>query len=290
MLTSALSAYPRMVFDVTTVTRPTAIRPHAAIGGLLRSWRQTRRVSQLELSSVSGVSSRHLSFIETGRAKPSREMVLRLAAELDVPLRERNALLQAAGFAPEYRETPLDSPEMALVSDAISTILRGHLPYPALVFDGRWNLVRGNDTTAIFTADLPAHLTGPTANTMRIALHPDGLAPDLVDHALVRERFLRRMRRQAAATGDPAITALADECAAYPHPGDLGHAEIAPPDTDIVMPFRLRRGERVLNLFSTIATFGTATDLTVAELSIETFFPADAETASYLTSMAPTRA
>jgi transcriptional regulator with XRE-family HTH domain len=276
-----------MVFGVTTLIRPAPTRPRAAIGGLLRSWRQTRRVSQLELSSVSGVSSRHLSFIETGRAKPSREMVLRLAAELDVPLRERNALLQAAGFAPEYSETALDAPEMSLVSDAIDTVLRGHLPYPALVLDGRWNLVRGNDAVAVFTAGLPDHLTGPTANTMRITLHPDGLARDLVDHALVRRRFLRRIRRQAAATGDPVIAALADECEGYPHPGDIDDPTEAPPDADIVMPFRLRRGERTLNLFSTIATFGTATDLTVAELSIETFFPADAETASYLTAMAP---
>jgi transcriptional regulator with XRE-family HTH domain len=275
-----------MVFGVTTVIQPTAARPRAAIGGLLRSWRQTRRVSQLELSSVSGVSSRHLSFIETGRAKPSREMVLRLAVELDVPLRERNALLQAAGFAPEYSETPLDAPEMALVYDAIDTVLRGHLPYPALVLDGRWNLVRANHAIAVFTAGLPPHLTGPTANAMRITLHPDGLAPDLVDHELVRQRFLRRVRRQAAATGDPVIAALADECEAYPHPGDADDSTAAPPDADIVMPFRVRRGGRILNMFSTIATFGTATDLTVAELSIETFFPADAETASYLTSMA----
>ncbi|HZD97194.1 MAG TPA: helix-turn-helix transcriptional regulator [Micromonosporaceae bacterium] len=275
---------------MTTLIRPAPTRPRAAIGGLLRSWRQTRRVSQLELSSVSGVSSRHLSFIETGRAKPSREMVLRLAAELDVPLRERNALLQAAGFAPEYSETALDAPEMSLVSDAIDTVLRGHLPYPALVLDGRWNLVRGNDAVAVFTAGLPDHLTGPTANTMRITLHPDGLARDLVDHALVRRRFLRRIRRQAAATGDPVIAALADECEGYPHPGDIDDPTEAPPDADIVMPFRLRRGERTLNLFSTIATFGTATDLTVAELSIETFFPADAETASYLTAMAPAAA
>jgi transcriptional regulator with XRE-family HTH domain len=274
-----------MVFGVTTVIRPAAARPRAPIGGLLRSWRQTRRVSQLELSSVSGVSSRHLSFIETGRAKPSREMVLRLAVELDVPLRERNALLQAAGFAPEYSERPLDAPEMAPVSDAIDTVLRGHLPYPALVLDGRWNLVRANHAIDVFTAGLPPHLTGPTANTMRITLHPDGLAPDLLDHALVRQRFLRRVRRQAAATGDPVLAALADECEAYPHPGDADDAA-APPDADIVMPFRLRRGGRILNMFSTISTFGTATDLTVAELSIETFFPADAETASCLTSMA----
>jgi transcriptional regulator with XRE-family HTH domain len=251
-----------------------------AFGGLLRTWRRTRRVSQLELSSVSGVSSRHLSFIETGRATPSRTMVLRLAQELDVPLRERNALLQAAGYAPEYGETPLDAPEMAVVWAAIDTVLQGHLPYPALALDSCWNLVRGNSAVSLFTDGLPAHLTGPGANTMRITLHPEGLAPHLLDRELVRSRMLRRIRRQAAATGDPRLTALADECSAYPHP-DGEPAEL-PGDPDIVMPFRLRRDGQVLNLFSAIATFGTATDLTVAELSIETFFPADPATAAYM--------
>jgi transcriptional regulator with XRE-family HTH domain len=259
--------------DVTTVTA----RP-PLFGGLLRSWRQTRRVSQLELSSVSGVSSRHLSFIETGRATPSRAMVLRLAQELDVPLRERNALLQAAGYAPEFSETPLDAPEMAVVDDAVDTVLRGHMPYPALAFDAQWNLVRANDAISLFTDGLPDHLTGPGANTMRIAMHPDGLAPDLLDHAAVRGRFLRRIRRQAASTGDPRLAALADECAAYPcasGPVDL-------PSIDIVTPFRIRRGGQVVSMFSAIATFGTATDLTAAEIAIETFFPADAASAEFL--------
>ena len=205
-------------------------------------------------------------------------MVLRLADELDVPLRERNALLQAAGFAPIYGETPLDAPEMSIARQAIDKVLRGHMPYPALVFDSRWNLVRGNDATSVFTAGLPEHLVGPDANTMRIALHPDGLAPDLLDHATVREHFLHRIRRQAAASGDPTLLALADECAAYPHPDEPPDV---PMDADILLPLRLRRGDQVLNLFSTIATFGTATDLTLAELSIEMFFPADAESATH---------
>ncbi|HEY1485160.1 MAG TPA: helix-turn-helix transcriptional regulator [Micromonosporaceae bacterium] len=262
----------------TTVRHAQTARP-VAFGGLLRGWRQTRRISQLELSSVSGVSSRHLSFIETGRSQPSREMVLRLAQELDVPLRERNALLQAAGFAPEYGETSLDSPEMRAVGAAVDTVLRAHLPYPALAFDARWNLVRGNDAVSLFTTGLPDHVLDPTPNTMRIALHPDGLAPRLVDHALVREGFLRKMRRQAAVTGDPAVAALVEECAAYPHPDEP--VELAP-ETDIVMPFRVRAGDVVLSMFSAVATFGTATDLTAAELSIETFFPMDTETADYL--------
>jgi transcriptional regulator with XRE-family HTH domain len=249
-----------------------------AFGGLLRGWRQQRRVSQLELSSVSGVSSRHLSFIETGRSRPSREMVIRLAQELDVPLRERNTLLQAAGYAPAYGETPLDAPEMAAVTDAIDTILRGHLPYPALAFDSHWNIVRSNDAIGVFTDGLPAELTAGGGNCVRISLHPRGLAPHLLDHTMVRSRLLNRMRRQAAVIGDAELAALADECASYPHPDD----PVAPPPAlDIVMPFRLRRGLKVLSLFSAVATFGTATDLTVAELAIETFFPADAETAAY---------
>jgi transcriptional regulator with XRE-family HTH domain len=257
----------------TTTARP------PAFGGLLRTWRATRRISQLELSSVSGVSARHLSFIETGRARPSREMVLRLADELDVPLRERNALLQAAGFAPAFAETPLDSPEMRILGAAVDTLLRAHLPNPALAFDSQWNLVRANDAVALFTDGLPQHLLGPVPNTMRIALHPDGMAPRLVDHAMVRAGFLRKMRRQAAVSGDPVVAALVEECAAYPFPDEP--VDLAP-ETEIVLPLRLRVDGRVLSMFSAIATFGTATDLTAAELAVETFFPMDAETADYL--------
>jgi transcriptional regulator with XRE-family HTH domain len=272
---------------VTTATAPGLHRDRPGFGGLLREWRQARRISQLELSSVSGVSSRHLSFIETGRAKPSREMVLRLARELDVPLRERNALLQAAGYAPAYDETPLDAPRMAMVTAAIDTVLRGHLPFPALAFDSAWDIVRVNDAVSVFTDGLPPDLFRPalgnsvaSGNTMRITLSPNGLAPDLVDHDQVRSRMLARMRRQAAASGNAKLAALAEECAAFPH---SGAAVATPTEPDIVMPFRLRRGPVVLSLFSAIATFGTATDLTVAELSIETFFPSDEATAAFFT-------
>lgn len=246
-------------------------------GGLLKTWRQTRRVSQLELSSVSGVSTRHLSFIETGRARPSRDMVLRLAHELDVPLREQNALLVAAGFAPEYAERTLEAPEMAPVRRAIELVLDGHMPYPAVVVDTRSDVVRANPAMAVFVEDVAEELTSPTVNVVRLALHPKGLAPRLVNHAEVREHLLQPLRRRAAAGGDPRVAELLAECEAYPC-RDEG------PEADhyggVVVPVRLRRGDRVLSFFSTVATFGTAVDLTVAELSLETFFPADDETAA----------
>ena len=249
-------------------------------GGLLKTWRQTRRVSQLELSSVSGVSTRHLSFIETGRAKPSRDMVLRLAHELDVPLREQNALLVAAGFAPEYAERALEAPEMAPVRRAIDLVLDGHMPYPAVVVDSRSDVVRANPAMALFVEGVAADVVSPTVNVVRLALHPRGLAPRLVNHAEVREHLLQPLRRRAAAGGDPEVAALLAECEAYPC-ADGGPA--TDPYGGVVVPVRLRRGDRVLSFFSTIATFGTAVDLTVAELSLETFFPADEETAAAVT-------
>jgi transcriptional regulator with XRE-family HTH domain len=264
---------------MTTTPRPSA--PANPFGGLLREWRQTRHVSQLELSSVSGVSTRHLSFIETGRAKPSRDMVLRLAQELEVPLREQNTLLTAAGYAPEYTERALDDPEMAPVRKAIELVLDGHLPYPAFVLDSRSNILRANKAAGIFTEGVADHLLRGGGNAVRLALHPDGLAPRLVNHAEVREHLLHAFRRRAAAGGDPRLAKLLKEFEAYPHPG---RDESASRESygDVVTPIRLEREGRVLSFFSTIATFGTAVDLTVAELSLESFFPADGETAEIL--------
>jgi transcriptional regulator with XRE-family HTH domain len=248
-------------------------------GGLLRTWRQTRRVSQLELSSVSGVSTRHLSFIETGRARPSRDMVLRLAHELDVPLREQNALLVAAGFAPEYAERTLEAPEMAPVRRAIEVVLTGHMPYPAVVVDSRSDVVRANPAMALFARDAAPELVSPTLNVVRLALHPKGLAPRLVNHAEVREHLLQPLRRRAAAGGDPRVAELLAECEAYPYPEESPAADHF---GGVVVPVRLRHDGRVLSFFTTVATFGTAVDLTVAELSLETFFPADEETAAFM--------
>ena len=249
-------------------------------GNLLRAWRQTRRVSQLELSSASGVSTRHLSFIETGRAKPSREMVLRLADELEVPLRDQNKLLVAAGYAPAFKARPMASPEMATARRAIDVILKGHMPYPALMHDSRSNIIEANAAMGIFTDLVAPHLLEGGGNTVRIAMHPEGLAPHLVNHGETRDRVLRALNRRAAASGDRELAELVRECAVYPHPED----EEPEPDeyAGVVIPIRLRRDGRILSFFSTVATFGMPVDLMLADLSLETFFPADDETAKVL--------
>jgi transcriptional regulator with XRE-family HTH domain len=260
----------------------------AGAGPLLRDWRRRRRLSQLDLALESGVSARHLSFIETGRSKPSAEMVLRLAEQLDVPLRERNRLLLAAGYAPAFEERGLDDPEMAPVHDAIQRVLDGHDPYPAIVVDRNWDLVAGNHAVSLLTEGVDPALLRPPGNVMRLALHPDGLAPRIVNFAEWREHLVERLARQIAVTAEPGLVALMEECAAYPAPDA---ADDAPPERrgdghalagQIAVPLRLRDGERELTFISIVATFGTAVDVTVAELSIESFFPADAETAAAL--------
>jgi transcriptional regulator with XRE-family HTH domain len=253
----------------------------AAVGTLLRDWRQRRRLSQLELSSQAEVSARHLSFVETGRAKPSREMVLHLCEQLDVPLRERNAVLVAAGFAPVYRQTDLDAPEMASVREAIQQVLTGHEPYPAVVVDRRWNLVGGNDAITLFIQDVDPGLLEPPMNVLRLTMHPRGLARHIVNYAEYRHHLLTRLHREATLTADSGLAALYEELIAYPAPADDMIFDGAPP---VVMPLRLRTDAGELSFFSTIATFGTAVDITIEELAIEAFFPADEFTAHYLRS------
>jgi transcriptional regulator with XRE-family HTH domain len=255
------------------------------LGTLLREWRGRRRMSQLDLALEAGVSARHLSFIETGRSRPSREMVLQLAEQLDVPLRDRNQLLLAAGFAPAYGERHLDAPELAPVRDAIDLVLKGHEPYPAVVVDRRWDLVAANRSVALLTAGAAPELLEPPVNVLRLALHPRGTADRIANLGEVRAHLLDRLRRHAALTADPRLAALYDELAAYPAPaGEHGTSA-----GEIAIPLRLRapEGSAELRLFSTIATFGTALDVTVAELAIEAFFPADAETAAALRELAP---
>lgn len=253
------------------------------VGELLREWRESRRLSQLEFSLEARVSSRHLSFIETGRSHPSREMILHLAEHLDVPLRERNYLLLAAGYAPVYAETPMDAPQMAAVRAAVRQILAGHDPYPALVVDRYWNLVDANASLAIFTEGAAQDVLAPVANCMRIALHPQGLAQRVINLGEWRAHLLGRLRRQIARTGDPALAALYEELVVYPCDQPEPEVELPGPG-EICAPLRIRYGSQELAFFSTVATFGTALDITAAELSIESFYPANAETADVLRS------
>jgi transcriptional regulator with XRE-family HTH domain len=254
------------------------------LGTLLRQWRGRRRMSQLDLALEAGVSARHLSFLETGRSRPSREMVLHLAEQLDVPLRDRNQLLLAAGFAPVYGERRLDAPELEPVRDAIGLVLEGHEPYPAVVVDRWWNLVTANRGVALFAAGAAPELLEPPVNVLRLALHPRGTAGWIANLGEFRAHLLDRLRRHVALTADARLAALYDEVAAYPAPA----GEHGPHASEIAVPLRLRapEGGPELRLFSTIATFGTAIDITVAELAIEAFFPADAETGTALRELA----
>ncbi|MDQ6804036.1 MAG: helix-turn-helix domain-containing protein [Actinomycetota bacterium] len=257
--------------------------PSISVGELLRSWRRRRRLSQLELALDATVSARHVSFLETGRARPSREMLLHLAEHLEVPLRERNGLLLAAGFAPLYDERSLDSEEMAPVRQALDRFLRAHEPYPALVIDRHHSLLAANDAVATLTAGVSPELLEPPANALRVALHPQGMAPRTVNLGEWSAHLLERLRREARITGDATLDALYDELASYPGVELLASREAVIPAAEIVVPLRLRddAGEEHA-FFSTIATFGTAVDVTLAEVSVEAFYPANARTAMRL--------
>lgn len=255
----------------------------AEVGHLVKDWRERRRLSQLELSIRSGVSTRHLSFVETGRSRPSRDLLLHLSEELDVPLRERNTLLVAAGFAPVYRETPIDAPEMEAVREALDRVLRGHAPYPALVVNRRWELVMANDAVAVLTAAVDPELMEPPANVLRIGLHPKGLAPQVVNFSEYSAHLLSRLRREVDRMADPDLTALFEELREYPDVSlDLAGLEADAVAREVVLPVTFRTEGGDLSFFSTIATFGTAIDITLADLAIEAFFPADRETSEAL--------
>jgi transcriptional regulator with XRE-family HTH domain len=259
----------------------TAHQRRRPVGELLRRWRGRRRLSQLELALESGISARHLSFVENGKSAPSREMILRLAEELDLPLRERNHLLLAAGYAPVYSEATLDSPEMSAVRRAVQQVLKGHEPYPAVVVDRNWNLRGANSGVALLTDGVSEELLAPMANVLRVSLHPDGMAPRIANLGEWRSHLLGRLRRQLALTADTGLSRLLNELSAYPCDQPETEIEIPGPG-DIVVPLRIRHEGRELAFFSTVATFGTPLDVTVSELAIESFFPADPETTSVL--------
>jgi transcriptional regulator with XRE-family HTH domain len=258
-------------------------------GELLRSWRQRRRVSQLDLAIEAGVSARHISFLETGRARPSREMVMRLAGELEMPLRHRNRLLVSAGFAPVYPEREVRAPEMRVVRQALDKILAGHEPYPAVVVDVAWNLVAANTTAGMFMEGVPAELLTEPINVMRLSLHPRAMGGRLLNLAEVRAHLLHQLRRQAEMSADGRLGELHDELASYTYPGvDLNVARVPGP-ADILVPLRIAAGDRVLSMFTTIATFGAPMEVTVSELAIETFWPGDEETAAAFRLRRPAR-
>jgi transcriptional regulator with XRE-family HTH domain len=255
------------------------------LGRLLREWRARRGASQLHLAIEAGVSPRHLSFVETGRAQPSREMVLRLADRLEVPLRERNRLLTAAGYAPLYGERRLDDPTMKVARQAVDLVLRAHEPSPALVVDRHWTMVASNRIVPLLLAGLPEALLAPPVNVLRLSLHPQGLAPRIVNLAQWRAHLFHRLRQQIAASGDEALAALADELHALPGPAEAA-AEQIHVDVGVYVPLQLQSPLGVLSFISTITVFGTPTDITLSELALESFLPADEATANALRTIA----
>ncbi|MFM0643050.1 helix-turn-helix transcriptional regulator [Paraburkholderia bryophila] len=271
----------------TAPSSPTSPSASRTVGDLLREWRQRRRMSQLLLATEADVSTRHLSFVESGRALPSREMVMHLAERLDVPLRARNALLVAAGYAPLFRERPLSDPQLAAAREAVDLVLKGHEPYPALAIDRHWTIVASNNALAPLLSGASPELLKPPVNALRLSLHPEGIAGSIVNWHAWREHTLTRLQRQIEVSGDGTLSALRDELAAYPAPPG---AEAAEHDNaavnQIAVPLRLRTPIGELSFFSTTTVFGTPVDVTLSELAIEAFFPADQQTATALRNFA----
>jgi transcriptional regulator with XRE-family HTH domain len=251
-------------------------------GPLLREWRQRRRISQLDLALQGNISSRHLSFLETGRSRPSREMVLHLAEQLAVPLRERNILLTAAGFASTFRERKLDDPALNAARQAVELVIQGHAPYPALAVDRHWTMVTANDAVGSLLVGVDPALLQPPVNVMRVALHPSGLAPRTVNLVEWRTHLLDRLRRQVEATADPVLLALLEELRGYPVPSGPRITRPARDYAGVVLPFELVTEAGVMAFFSTITIFGTPIDVTLSELALECFYPADDATAEIL--------
>ncbi|WP_336110013.1 helix-turn-helix domain-containing protein [Streptomyces sp. PTD9-10] len=256
------------------------------IGPLLRAWRERRRISQLELALRADSSARHISFIETGRSRPSEEMVLRLAEHLDVPVRERNALLLAAGYAPHYPETPLDDPALDALRDGMERLIQGYEPYPALVVDAGYTVVAANRGITMLLEGVPEKLLTPAPNAMRLTLHPEGLAPRIRNLREWRGHLLAQMEREIALHRSDQLRALYEEVAAYPVPEGAPGDEPAEPVPYFALPMQIEHDGRILSFVSSISTFNTPMDVTVAELAIETFLPADPATAKYLHTLA----
>jgi transcriptional regulator with XRE-family HTH domain len=262
-----------------------------ATGDYLRTWRQRRHMSQLALALEAEISQRHLSFLESGRSAPSREMLLHLAERLDMPLRERNAMLLAAGFAPVYAERSLEDPAMVAARGAIELVLKGHEPFPALAIDRHWNLVAANAALGPMLAGVADRsLLEPPINVLRLSLHPKGLAPRIANLVEWRAHLLDRLRRQIAVTGDPVLADLLQELSAYPVDDTLTqlHSGLPTDHGGVLVPLELVTDAGLLSLISTTTVFGTPRDITLSELALEAFFPANAETAGILRRLSTT--
>ena len=259
------------------------------VGDLLREWRQRRRLSQLDLAGEADISTRHLSFVESGRAQPSREMVLHLAERLEVPLLESNVLLVAAGYAPVFRERQLADPALLCARQAIDLVLKGHEPYPALAVDRHWTMVASNGAVGPLVAGADASLLQPPINVLRLSLHPEGLAPRIANLVEWRSHLLERLRRQVEVSADPVLSELLKELHAYPVPGAARSRKPANGGefAGILVPVQFVTDAGTLSFFSTTTVFGTPIDITLSELALEAFFPADAATAEALRKMQP---
>ena len=256
------------------------------VGNLLRDWRRRRRLSQLDLACEAEISSRHLSFLETGRSSPSREMVLRLAERLEIPLRERNRLLVAAGYAPIFKERPLGDPTLQAARKVVELVLAGHEPYPALAVDRHWNLVASNRAVLPLLAGAEPSLLEPPVNVLRLSLHPRGLAPRIVNLSEWRSHLLARLRRQTDASADPVLGELLNELSGYPVSRANQHDAASDVDyAGVAVPLQLAAGDGILSFISTTTVFGTPVDITLSELALESFFPADAATSDTLNRM-----
>jgi len=244
-------------------------------GDHLRSWRQRRHLSQQALAERADLSARHLSFLETGRSAPSRQMVLRLAERLNVPLRERNPMLEAAGYAPMYRRSALEAPEMQAARRSLDMLLRSHLPNPSLVFDRFYNVVATNATVGLLLQDVEPELLAAPINVVKVSLHPRGLAARIVNFAQWRRHILNRLEQQLESTGDAYLQSLIEEVAGYPSPEAEQQPDLEHEQPGVLLPLKLRMATGVLSFISTVTVFGTPHDITLQELAIETFFPAD---------------
>jgi transcriptional regulator with XRE-family HTH domain len=258
-----------------------ATRPHPNVGSLIREWRQRRRLSQLDLACEADISTRHLSYVETGRSSPSREMLMHLAERLNVPLRERNTLLTAAGFAPVYRERPLSDPALDAARQAVELVLKGHEPYPALAVDRHWTMLAHNRTVPLLLTDVDVDLLKPPVNVLRLSLHPKGLAPRIVNLTQWREHLFTRLKHQVDASADPVLVDLLHELQALPFDPAQSHGATIDP-SGVAVPLQFSSPDGVLSFISTTTVFGTPVDVTLSELALETFFPADAHTAQRL--------